>query len=180
MPGSGRLKKADWLDLGLALLAESGPDALTIETACQRAKRSKGSFYHHFETIDAYLLAMAGAWRERHTEAVMRQVEKAGTAEEKLEALNIATSLLDQRIDQAMRSLATRHPGIAEICAWVDRHRTGFLARLHEAAGLPPETARVLARIEYAAFLGLSILEPASTPAERQALYRHFLALLKR
>jgi AcrR family transcriptional regulator len=180
MPGSGRLKKADWLDLGLALLAESGPDSLTIETACQKANRSKGSFYHHFETIDAYLLAIAEAWQERHTEAVIRQVEAAGTPEERLEALNIATSLLDQRIGQGMRGLATRHPGIAELCAAVDRRRTAFLAGLHAMAGIPPETAMVLARIEYAAFLGLSILEPQSTPAERQALYRHFLALLKR
>ncbi|MCZ8182967.1 MAG: TetR/AcrR family transcriptional regulator [Beijerinckiaceae bacterium] len=180
MQPTGRMKKADWLDLGISLLAESGPDSLTIDTACQKAGRSKGSFYHHFETIDAYLLALAEAWRERHTEAVMRQVKDAGTAEDRLEALNIATSLLDQRIDQAIRALAARHPGIAEICTLVDRHRTGFLARLHEEAGTPPETARVLARIEYAAFLGLSILEPASTPAERQALYRHFLALLKR
>lgn len=180
MAAIGRLKYQDWLDLGLALLAEAGPDTLTIEAACQRAKRSKGSFYHHFETIDAFHLALAEAWRERHTEAVIRQAESAETPDERLEVLNVATSTLDQRVGQGMRGLAARNAAIAAICRAADQRRTSFLAHLHEESGAPAEVAAMLARIEYAAFLGLAITEPDSTPEERQALYRRFIALLKR
>lgn len=175
-----RLKYADWLDIGLALLAQAGPDALTIDGVSARANRSKGSFYHHFETIDAYLLALAEAWREKHTEAVIRRAENAATPEGKLDALNVLTSVVDQRVEQGFRALATRNPAIADLCHAVDQRRTQFLARLHADAGVPLESALMLARIEYAAFLGLAITEPRSTPEERQALYRRFIAFLRR
>lgn len=177
---TGRLKYADWLDLGLALLAEAGPDALTIDAVSARAQRSKGSFYHHFSTIDAYLHALAEAWREKHTEGVIRHAEAAATAEDRLEALNVLTSVVDQRVEQGFRALGVRSPAIAALCSVVDCRRTRFLAKLHEEAGATPEVALMLARIEYAAFLGLAITEPDSTPEERQALYRRFIAYLKR
>lgn len=175
-----RLRYADWLDLGLALMAEKGPDALTIDAVSARAQRSKGSFYHHFETIDAYHLALAEAWREKHTEAVIRRAETAATPEDRLEALNILTSVVDQRVEQGFRVLGARNAAIAASCEAVDARRTQFLARLHSEAGVAPESALMLARIEYAAFLGLAITEPNSKPAERQALYRKFIAYLKR
>lgn len=180
-PRPARFSRADWLALGLAALAEQGPAGLTVEALCRRAGKTKGSFYAHFEAIEAYLAALAAHWRETHTQRLMQEADKGEAADDRLMALDRMALALDARVEQGMRRLAQLDAGVAAVCAGVDRERIGYLARLHGETGrFRPQEALALARVEYAAFVGFQQLELGLAPDELHETYRAFLRLLGR
>ncbi len=176
-----RLTREDWLALGLMALADNGPEALTIDALCLRADRSKGSFYHHFESISAYRERLVAFWRERDTEEIIRlsSVQRETTGQ--LDELNRMTSHLDMRLEQAMRRLGAQDPSVARVIREVDRRRTGFLVQLHVATGdFAPDDAELLARVSYAAFVGFQVIAPEMKAEANQHAHRRFMRLLKR
>jgi AcrR family transcriptional regulator len=176
-----RVRHEDWLELGLAALAETGPEALTIDALCQRARRTKGSFYHHFETIDAYRLELAEFWRKRDTEAIIAATSEPRLAAENLGALNRLTSHLDMSIEQGMRRLGATDRAVADVIRTVDRRRIGHLVKLYVATGdFAPESAELLAQVTYAAFVGFQVIAPEMKPEVSQQAYLKFMGLLKR
>jgi AcrR family transcriptional regulator len=61
--GSGRrLTAEDWIEAGFAVLAEGGPNALRVDSLCERLNVTKGSFYWHFTDMPAYRGALVKAW----------------------------------------------------------------------------------------------------------------------
>jgi len=181
-PGAApRFSRTDWLDLGLAALAEGGPDGLTIEALCQRAGKTKGSFYAHFDAIDAYHAALAGHWREGYTLRLMQEADKGGAPRQRLAALDRMALALDHRVEQGMRRLGHLSPAVAASCAGVDRERIAYLARLHGETGrFDAAEALALARFEYAAFVGFQQIDLGLSPEEVHAGYQLFLRLLDR
>lgn len=176
-----RFARGDWLTLGLAALAEAGPEALTIEALCARAGRTRGSFYHHFETIEAYLAALAEHWREQYTEEVIRRAETRGNAARKLDHLNTLAADLDARVEQGMRRLAAGDERVRATCRAVDARRIAYLAGLYEQSGrYSAHEAEALARIEYAAFIGFQVIAPDTPRAELRANYDALLRLTGR
>jgi AcrR family transcriptional regulator len=180
-PAPKRLRRSDWLALGLSALAEQGPAGLTIEALCRRAGKTKGSFYAHFPAIEAYLAALAGHWRETFTLRLMQETDKGGPAQDRLIALDRMALALDVGVEQGMRRLAQLDPGVAATCAEVDRERIGYLESLHGESGrFTPEEALALARIEYAAFVGFQQLDLGLSPQELHDCYGSFMRLLLR
>ena len=53
-----RTSRTQWLDAGLHLLADEGYAALSIERLCQSRATTKGSFYHHFGSLNTYREAL--------------------------------------------------------------------------------------------------------------------------
>ncbi|HEV7328085.1 MAG TPA: TetR/AcrR family transcriptional regulator [Bosea sp. (in: a-proteobacteria)] len=180
-PAPRRFRRSDWLALGLNALAEQGPAGLTIEALCRRAGKTKGSFYAHFPAIEAYLVALAGHWRETHTHRLMQEADKGGPAQDRLVALDRMALALDVRIEQGMRRLAQLDPGVAATCAEVDRERVAYLEKLHGESGrfTPPE-ALALARMEYAAFIGFQQFDLGLSPQDLHDCYGTFMRLLAR
>lgn len=176
-----RLTDDAWLALGLVALAEAGPDALTIDALCLRAERSKGSFYHHFESIAAYRERLVAHWRERDTEEIIRLSLAHRESTGQLDALNRLTSHLDMRLEQAMRKLGAQDPIVAHVVREVDRRRTGFLVQLHLATGdFAPDDAELVAQVSYAAFVGFQVIAPEMKAEVSQDAYLRFMRLLTR
>lgn len=168
-----RFSRGDWLDLGLDAVSAQGPAGVTIDALCRRAAKTKGAFYAHFETIDAYLEALLGLWRERHTDRLAAPVGPDPIGQ--LAALDKVVAGLDVGIEQGMRQLAGRSATLAELCRSVDQARIGFLAALHEAGGRTAPDALALARFEYAAYLGFQQLHLGLDAEETCRIYEVFL-----
>ncbi len=176
-----RFNRADWLELGLAALAESGPGGLTIEALCRRAGKTKGSFYAHFDAIEGYCAALASHWRESYTLRLMQEADKGGAPRQKLAALDRLAAALDHGVEQGMRRLGHLVAEVATACAEVDRERIAYLAELHAGTGrFAPAEALALARFEYAAFIGFQQLDIGLSPGDLDAGYRLFQRLLDR
>lgn len=161
-----RLSRDDWLVLGLAQLSAHGPDGLRIEPLCAAAARTRGSFYHHFEDHDAFIAALLDHWREWNTDGVIEMVEFEAEISGKRGRLNALAAGLDQQMEVAIRRFAATNPQASEVVAEVDETRIAYLARMNvEEITSDDARARMLAEIEYAAFIGFQHLFPDSDEA---------------
>ncbi|MGL4438448.1 MAG: TetR/AcrR family transcriptional regulator [Bosea sp. (in: a-proteobacteria)] len=181
-PRSRRFSRQDWLELGLSALATAGPAALTIEALCHRAQKTRGSFYSHFDSSESFLLSLAGTWRDTYTLELMGLAEERQETIAKLGLLNELAVRLDPKVEQGMRSLAAVDAGVSDICNQVDAERVNFLEKLYRETGLFAETwqSHVIAKIEYAAFVGMQQIDPGASPAYLQRLYMDFMKLTGR
>ncbi|WP_433926222.1 TetR/AcrR family transcriptional regulator [Sorangium cellulosum] len=149
-----RTSRNDWLDEGLDALRDGGEGALTIDGLCARVGRTKGSFYHHFQDIAAFFEALLARWEERQTSAPIHHAEGGGSPEQRRDRLSATVRSLDGRLDLSVRAWALRDERAAAVLRRVDARRVDYLASLHAAEGRARDTALLLARLEYAAFIG--------------------------
>jgi len=180
-PPKRRFSRGDWLDLGLEAVGEAGPPGLAIDPLTIRANKTTGSFYAHFASMGAFIEALAGHWRQRFTTDLIDSVSAHPASADRLDHLNRLAFQLDPRVEQGMRRLAAVQPVVARVCERVDGERVAFLALEYARSGrFSAEAARDLARIEYAAFVGVQQTEPGNTPEESMRLYEAFLELTGR
>lgn len=153
-----RISRNDWLDQGLDALRDGGEGALTVDGLCARLGRTKGSFYHHFEDIAAFLAALLARWEERQTSAPIHHAEAGGSPEQKRQRLSAVVRSLDGRLELAVRAWALRDERAAVVLRRVDARRVDYLASLYASEGRARGAALLLARLEYAAFVGAQML----------------------
>ncbi|MBZ0216634.1 MAG: TetR/AcrR family transcriptional regulator [Fimbriimonadaceae bacterium] len=177
---SPRLTFQAWLQLGLEALAEDGPEALTVEALCTRAKRTRGSFYHHFPSIEYFIEHMLEAWRKTHTEDLIKATAQRANLADRMGHLNELAIGLDPGIEQGVRRLAARDETARNICAAVDDTRVAYLADLYaRSARFSAQDALTMAKVEYAAFVGMQVIYPGESPAKRLALHDEFVRLTR-
>ncbi len=167
-----RLARHDWLDAGLGLLATGDRRALTLDRLCAKVGRTKGSFYHHFEDMVTYQLDLLARWQGRHTEALIEDSQAAGDPQARSERLQVRVAAADLRIERAIRSWAEVEPSARAAVDAVDIRRLGFLTELALARLGDPTRAQIVARIEYAAFVGSVELFSELPVAQRELLSR--------
>ncbi|MGO4672744.1 TetR/AcrR family transcriptional regulator [Bosea sp. 2YAB26] len=176
-----RFSQKDWLDLGLEALAEAGPAGVTIEALCRRGGKTKGSFYAHFVTSEAYLSALAEHWREAYTRRLVEAADTGEHPDARLSVLDQMALRLDSRVEQGMRRLAANDTAVRRVCIEVDRERIAYLAGLHRASGrFDDKNALALARLEYAAFIGFQQIDTGAGNAGAAESYRLLLKLAGR
>lgn len=174
---SRRVSSGDWCAAGLVLLRDEGVDAVTVDGLCQRLQRTKGSFYHHFRDLDAYLAALLARWEEELTEAPIREAGQEADPGRRGARLDSAVRDLDHGLDGAVRAWARRDPRARAAMARVDRRRIDYIAALYRESGR--RQPRLLAELEYAAFVGAQALGLFATPTRAARLGKALrLALL--
>lgn len=185
---STRMKYEDWIELGAEELRRRGPAPFTVENLCARAERTKGSFYHHFDGIHSFTLAVADHWRERETEAIARGTKLLARATfgcegplERLRAMWQLTATIDHRLELGVRALALTDPDIASLVAAADDRRekimTGLLA---DAYGLDEAQAGDFARIFHALHLSAQMRAADDIAGFSRGPVRALVRLLER
>ena len=164
---STRLAPTDWCDAGLALLRDDGMSALTVDRMCTALERSKGSFYHHFRDLDAFLTRLLVRWEETLTEAPIA-FAAAADADQRAARLDDAVARLDHRLDLAVRAWGLRDARARAAVARVDARRMAYLTELHAAGNA--DGARASARLEYLAFVGAQQVSAMMAPADAAQL----------
>src|SRR6478752_368690 len=80
MPAPPRTPRTVWIDAGLRALAAGGPDAVRIDVLAQQLGVTRGGFYWHFGSREAFLEELLDEWERRCTDEAMERVEvQAGT-----------------------------------------------------------------------------------------------------
>jgi AcrR family transcriptional regulator len=165
-----RTTRTDWLDEGLRLLREGGEGAITIERLCERLNRTKGAYYHHFRDVSAYLDALLEHWVAKHTYAPIAAAETGQDAHERRQRLEESVRKLDMKLERAVRAWALRDERAARVLRNVDARRIDYLAGLHATARTKGPRARVLAQLEYAAFVGAQQIFPSLSAHQARAV----------
>jgi AcrR family transcriptional regulator len=159
---SARLAPHDWCDAGLKVLRDEGMTALTVDRLCTVLERTKGSFYHHFRDLDAFLSRLLARWENTLTEAPIAFAGAVPEPEQRGARLDEAVARLDHRLDLAVRAWALRDERARVAVARVDARRIAYLSELHAAAGA--DDAQATATLEYVHFLGLQQLCAMTVP----------------
>ncbi|WP_166882338.1 TetR/AcrR family transcriptional regulator [Massilia mucilaginosa] len=153
--GPTRLSRETWLDFGLAVLREHGPQALKADPLCKRMGVSRGSFYWHFDSAGSFVLAVLERWESIATDQIIRAIDQAGVdAQARLRLLLESVGELDIGLYEAINTLGAQDPGAALVLRRVHERRVGFVASLLGALGFDPAEAGTRAQLIYAWAMG--------------------------
>jgi AcrR family transcriptional regulator len=153
---SRQLSAADWVQAAMEAIVEGGVGAVAVEPLAARLGTTKGSFYHHFSSRDALILAALDEWERQQTEAVIARLELIPDPAERLRAV-MAAAIGDRPggvRDAALLGSAT-HPLVKPVVERVTRRRLDYMAGICRELGLPRAQARRRALLLYASYLGL-------------------------
>lgn len=175
-----RFSKQDWLDLAHKQLIDEGAAGLLLERICAAAKKTRGSFYHHFVDHDAFINAVMAHWQMKQTDEIIVDVESETNVKQRKQRLSQRAIDANHKLESAIRHFAQSHSGAAEFLKKVDEKRIAYLEKLIlDERKCSKKQAKRLAEIEYAAFVGAMILwpdKPRSHSAELDELLSQLVA----
>lgn len=166
-----RLSKEDWLEEGFKLLSEFAQNKLRIALLCDRLGVTRGSFYHHFESIEHYVEALMQRWEKQNTLDAIEAAQVGKSPLESMELLNRKVAQANQKVEAAIRSWSFYHPVVKTHLKRVDDIRLDFLVRIFQQMGLEESIAQKSAKLDYAMLIGIQQLYPDIRPQEMEALW---------
>ncbi|MFD2792407.1 TetR/AcrR family transcriptional regulator [Promicromonospora vindobonensis] len=130
MVGTTRTPRDRWIEEGLQMLADGGPDAVRIEVLAKRLGVTKGGFYGFFADRDALLRAMLDSWERQSVDDVIENIEAhGGDPKTEIYRAGLMTFSNDHLlpIDLAIRDWARRDEDVAARLRRVDNRRMDLL-----------------------------------------------------
>lgn len=179
--GTSRLSVDDWVACALEVLADEGVSGIKIGTLCKRLGVTKGSFYWHFEDIEAFLGAVAGHWAAERDAALESFVELE--AVEPAERLRLMLLRFADRsqwpLERAVREWARTNPFVQERVARTDLVMAGKVKDAFEEIGFSEEDAILRSQMMFCTGVGLMFTLPEGADMDL-ALGEQMLAVLTR
>ncbi|MFO1086917.1 MAG: TetR/AcrR family transcriptional regulator [Reyranellaceae bacterium] len=106
---TSRLTRGDWIAAGQAVLCESGIAGLRLSILTRRLHVSTGSFYHHFNDMEAYLAALARHFSRGDVKRILERAAAGASGPlsriRRLAAISLNSTIF--QLDRAMRIWAT-------------------------------------------------------------------------
>ena len=169
-----KINRQNWLDAGLRMLAQQGPDRVRIMPIAEELGVTKGSFYWHFKNLEEYHGALIAEWERRDTLQAIEFVENMqGDAQSKLHCWIAGASMSDFKLTKAIRAWSMSNHVIADAQTRVDAKRIDFLKKLLREVGWSKDEAETLANWTYWAFIGFSTLaEPSISDQQLKLILR--------
>ena len=167
-----RLNKTDWFAEGLKILSEFAQDKIKILYLCKRLGVTRGSFYHHFVSIDDYVEALMTHWADTNTRDFIKAADQGKTPQERIKILNEMVIKANTSVEAAIRSWSYYHEIVRKKVAIVDQLRMSYLKQIFLDMGMDDPTAQALANLEYALLVGVQQLFPKASVKELEALYQ--------
>lgn len=169
-----RLTKKDWLEEGFKILTEFAQDKLKIMYLCERLGVTRGSFYHHFTSIENYVSELMEEWEDQNTMEFIRVASQGQSPEDKIELLNNQVKRTNHALETSIRSWSFYKPIVKKHLEKVDRIRLSYLENIFEESGMPSEQAKLKAKLEYILLVGLQQLFPDMPEDEMVAIYEFY------
>ena len=148
-----RVTRDDYFAASLAILGEHGPEALSLSALCDRVGVTKGSFYHHFESMAALHEGMLEHWV-----AAVRNTPTRATpsdAHSRLTALRQLAVAANHVTEVAIRAWAAWYEPAADAVRRVQHRRRELLAATLQDMGIEEDHAVTLARVGITLIVGV-------------------------
>lgn len=181
---TGRLSADDWAHAALDLIAEQGVAAVAVEPLARRLGVTKGSFYWHFPSRDALLVAALERWEKTEQDLLFRELESISDPSARLRALfNLVAHEYKSHVVYSELIKAMDHPAVQPVIGRVSERRLDFLTASFRQAGLATADARHRAQLLYAAYVGflqlnLQLHQTRMQHDEFEAYVEHMAATL--
>ena len=174
---SKRLTKEGWIDYALESLSQNGYKSLNAVSLAQELGVSRGSFYWHFSNIADFELQLMASWRQRTTEAVIKELESEQSAEQRLTKLVDLTLSNELALDKAIRSWSLEDSRAGQIVTEVDNQRILYVESLFDAILTNKQDAALRAKVLYWSCIGKSVIEVDSKSTYSKADIKRMLNL---
>ncbi|ROQ33542.1 TetR family transcriptional regulator [Streptomyces sp. PanSC19] len=156
--GAARTPRERWVEEGLAVLADGGPDAVRVEALAKRLGVTKGGFYGHFADRDALLTAMLDTWEREAADQVVDRVrqEPDGDPRALITLAGMLTFSGDRLrpIDLAVRDWARRDETVAARLRRVDNRRMELLREMIGTFCADPDEVEARSLIAFCVAIG--------------------------
>lgn len=179
-----RLSAEDWALAALDVIAETGLASVAVEPLAKRLGVTKGSFYWHFPSREALLVAALERWEAIEQEAVFGKLEAVSDPRSRLRDLFLLVAHeLKPHIIYSELLKALDHPVVKPVLSRVSERRLDYLTASFRQAGLPRLEAQNRARLTYAAYVGflqlsLQLGQPRLHHDEFEAYVGHVMTTL--
>jgi AcrR family transcriptional regulator len=151
---TARLSAEDWAQAALDQIAEQGVASVAVEPLARRLGVTKGSFYWHFPSREALLVAALERW-EKVEQEVFGSLEPIPDPRERLRALfRLVAHEAKSHIIYSELLKALDHPAVQPVIVRVSGRRLDYLTASFRQAGLSRTDAQHRARLLYAAYVG--------------------------
>jgi AcrR family transcriptional regulator len=150
-----RLTAEDYFREALAVLGEYGSEAMTIAVLCERLDVTKGSFYHHFGNVPAFVDQLLAYWEAEHSERLIAISRAQPDPSLRITTLTELGVGLPHASEAAIRAWGRSNPSVADVTARVDKRRERHLVDAISALGIDRTQARLLARIALNLLVGV-------------------------
>ncbi|MEP5760083.1 MAG: TetR/AcrR family transcriptional regulator [Litoreibacter sp.] len=148
----------DWLDLALVELKDRGYSALKAQPLSKKLNVTRGSFYHHFESLENFHAAVITHWSERSSGQIIQTAQKANDPHKALDELLQKTLHSSEELERAVRSWSTIQASVAKAVERVDQERIKVAETLLIDGGLTKSAAAARAKMLYWAAIGRLML----------------------
>ena len=150
------LSASDWIAAAMEAIVRGGVAAVAVEPLAVHLGTTKGSFYHHFPSRDALIVAALEDWERSQTEAVIERLELIPDPGERLRAV-LAAAFADRAggVRDAALLASSTHPLVRPIVKRVTDRRLRYFARMYVGLGLPRARAQRRALMLYLSYIGL-------------------------
>src|SRR5215831_2184876 len=152
-----RLTVEDWIDFAVRTLAHEGFDALKADVLARKLGVSRGSFYWHFTDLGAFHARVIERWKQAATEAIIADIERYESHEERLNALLRHAFGHSAALEIRMRAWAEINTAAARALDDIDRRRRDYIERLLLEAGIAPALAATRTQVLYWTYLGAAL-----------------------
>src|SRR6185369_3517537 len=181
---TARLSAEDWAQAALDQIAEQGVASVAVEPLARRLGVTKGSFYWHFPSREALLVAALERWEKVEQDTVFGSLEPIPDPRERLRALfQLVAHEARSHIIYSELLKALDHPIVRPVIGRVSQRRFDYLTASFRQAGLSRTDAQHRARLAYAAYVGflqlsLQLTQPRLAHDEFEAYVEHVMATL--
>lgn len=174
-----RWRHDDWVELGIEKLKTNGPRALTLDQLCHAAGRTRGSFYHHFESVEQLIDEVAVRWRVTETDNIATASLDEPDALAALALMVRHTDAIDYRLERGIRMLATAYPSVRDIVEAADQRRESVMRDLlMRAYRLTGDEAASASRLFHALHQAAVMRSPEDIRGYTRATIRSLIAWL--
>lgn len=167
------LTRRDWVKVGLEILADQGPDAVTVTLLTERLRVTKGSFYWHFESREDLLYAMLEDWKLHATARVIEKIESRSSDPRdrvrQLAHLSISSTIQEfgGGLELAVRYWARTDAKVRAAVSEVDSDRIAYLEEQFRSSN-PGGDAELLAALHYSLSTALRLIFAYSEEKKRE------------
>lgn len=165
---SSRLSVDDWVACALEVLADEGVGGIKIGTLCRRLGVTKGSFYWHFEDLEAFLGAVAEHWAAGREAAVASFVELESV--EPAERLRLMMMRFADTegwpLERAVREWARTNAWVHERVARTDEQMFAKVRDAFVDLGFTEQDAAVRGQMLFCTGVGFMFVLPEGTPMD--------------
>lgn len=151
-----KLTREKWVLAAINQLKENGPSGVSGERIARRLDVTRGSFYHHFSSMDDLTVLMLEYWEKTQTVDIFARA--LSTREHSL--LEAMTSLLesawngDAELEIAIRQWAFSNQLVQQHVENIDKIRLEHLTAIYSQLCGDTDRGRKLGKIAYYGLLG--------------------------